>query len=354
MSIEHQHIILTSPIFICAEPHKNNIIPNIIILCSKMFSGFRFRRMYCLDRYQMCGIRRRIEEEFYSMVNSGNVSVRSMYNALTILPSKYGLSVDSPVNIFANQYISYVPTYTDTHPLPLGIQKLDLGLTYKGAYSDFSFCFDNSGNPTNKLLVDTAHDALWAGIDYLHDTINQSGVSLNGLVSTLKSTIEDAGVFPMYTVYNGHTLSRITVNYQFFDYIHTLVPDKITYGLIAVEPFVSEFNNSSYSNPTGSGRYQVLDPNDPPRNDVLACKVLSYIVHRRSQPEQQPRYPNPTKVVSDIDIYNLFGLAGVQKLAVLVNNGNLASPTYYIEPHNYNIAKAERTVYIYKERIKVI
>lgn len=239
-----------------------------------------------------------------------------------------------PVNLSINDVAAhYTPAFNDETKAH-GLLKVDFGVHIDGWIADTSLSFDLEENEENKKLIMAAEKALENALKIVGE-----GKSINEVGKEIQKTMESYKAFPI-TNLTGHSISHYELH------AGTSIPnynsgmkDKFEDGVYAIEPFAT-FGNGRIYDGKPSGIYELIDEKNV--RSPIARKILDFVIDKYSTLPFCSRW-----VVKEFGQGAMFGLKQLE------DNGNLHQFSQLIEVSHRNVAQAEHTVLIEKNKIEV-
>lgn len=232
-----------------------------------------------------------------------------------------------PVNLSINEIAAhYTPSYNDETKTN-GLLKIDFGVQIKGFVADTAFSIDLENSKENKKLIEASETALKNAIQKI-----KSGISLGEIGETIQKTIESQGFFPIINL-SGHEMQEYDLHAGLMiPNIDNKMPEKITKGLYAIEPFATNGNGRVVEGKP-SGIYLLVDDKNVRNNE--ARKILNFIT------EEYKTLPFCSRW-----IVKKFGIKSLFALRQLEENGNLHQYPQLVEVSKAKVSQAENTILI--------
>ncbi len=237
-----------------------------------------------------------------------------------------------PVNLSINEVAAHcTPAYND-ESIAKGLLKVDFGVQIGGFIADVAFSIDLENSIENKELIYASERALKDAIQEM-----KIGVSLGEIGKTIQDSIESEGFSPI-TNLSGHEMREYELHAGLMiPNVDNKMPNKITKGLYAIEPFATSGNGRVVEGKP-SGIY--LLQNDRNVRNPEARKVLGFIA------EEYKTLPFCSRW-----IVKKFGAKSLFSLRQLEGNENLHQYPQLIEVSKAKVSQAEHTVLVDDEVI---
>jgi len=237
-----------------------------------------------------------------------------------------------PTNLSINEIAAhYTPVYNDETKAS-GLLKIDIGVQVEGWVADTAFSLDLENSKENKKLIEASEIALRNAIQKV-----KIGISLGEIGKTIQQTIEEKGFSPIINL-SGHEMKEYELHAGLtIPNVDNKMPNKITKGLYAIEPFATTGNGRVIEGKP-SGIYLLQDDKNVRNNE--ARKVLNFII------EEYKTLPFCSRW-----IVKKFGTSSLFSLRQLEENGNLHQYAQLVEVSHSKVSQAENTVLINNEII---
>jgi methionyl aminopeptidase len=239
-----------------------------------------------------------------------------------------------PVNLSINEIAAhYTPSYND-EIVSHGLLKIDMGVQVDGFVADIAFSVDLENSKENKKLIEASEIALKNAIQKF-----RLGISLGEIGKTIQQTIESEGFVPIINL-SGHEMKEyVVLSGLMIPNIDNKMPDKITRGLYAIEPFATNGSGRVVEGKP-SGIYLLVNDKNVRNNE--ARKILNFII------EEYKTLPFCSRwIVKKWGIKSLFALKQLEE------NGNLHNYPQLIEVSKAKVSQAENTILVEDKEVKV-
>lgn len=237
-----------------------------------------------------------------------------------------------PVNLSINDTAAhYTPSYDDKTKA-YGLLKVDFGVHADGWVADNAFSVDLENNEENRELILAAEKALENALGKA-----KQGVNVSEIGKEIERTAESYKASPIINL-SGHAIAHydlhagITIpNYD------NETGEILEEGIYAIEPFIT-FGNGKVYDGKPSGIYSLIDEKNV-RNPT-ARKILDFVIENYSTLPFCSRW-----IVKEFGQGALFGLKQLE------DNGNLHHFSQLIEVSHKNVAQAEHTILVEKNKV---
>ena len=239
-----------------------------------------------------------------------------------------------PINLSINQIAAhYTPTHND-EKVAHGLIKVDLGVHIDGWIADTAFSIDLEGTEENKKLIEAATEALNAATK-----ITKLGISTNEIGAAVEEQIKSRGFLPIINLF-GHGIERYKVHSGItIPNIDDGRKEILGEGQYAIEPFATSGKGKVHDGP-GSNIYIMIGERNV--RSPLAREILKFIK------EEYKTIPFCSRW-----IVKKFGARAMLGLRELERNGNLHHFAQLIEVSKKNVAQAEDSILIEKNKVTV-
>lgn len=239
-----------------------------------------------------------------------------------------------PTNLSINEIAAhYTPSYNDETKAS-GLLKIDIGIQIKGEIADTAFSLDLENSKENKKLIEASEKALKNAIQKI-----KIGISLGEIGKAIQQTIEEKGFSPIINL-SGHEMKEYELHAGLtIPNVDNKMPNKITKGLYAIEPFATNGNGRVIEGKP-SGIYLLQD--DKNIRNPKAREILDFII------EEYKTLPFCSRW-----IVKKFGTSSLFALKQLEENGNLHNYAQLVEVSHSKVSQAENTVLVDEKEIKV-
>ncbi|MFZ1970662.1 MAG: type II methionyl aminopeptidase [Candidatus Nanoarchaeia archaeon] len=239
-----------------------------------------------------------------------------------------------PTNLSINDIAAhYTPSFEDKTKAH-GLLKIDFGVHIDGWIADTSTSIDLDNTDENKTLIKAAEEALANALK-----IARNGVTFGEIGKEIQRTIESYKAYPIINL-SGHSVSYYDLHsgatIPNYDNGSKTVMEEGTY---AIEPFAT-FGNGRVYDGKPSGIYSLVDEKNV--RSPIARMVLDYIIKEYSTLPFCSRW-----------IVKKFGQSALFGLKQLEDNGNLNQFDQLIEVSHKNVAQAEHTLIVEKDKILI-
>lgn len=239
-----------------------------------------------------------------------------------------------PVNLSINDVAAhYTPSYDDKTKA-YGLLKVDFGVHVDGWVADNAISFDLENTEENKNLVQAAEKALQNALAEVKYEMNISNIG-----KEIQNAIESYKATPIINL-SGHSISHydlhagVTIpNYD------NETSEILEEGIYAIEPFAT-FGNGKVYDGKPSGIYSLVSERNV--RSPIARKILDFVIEKYSTLPFCSRW-----IVKEFGQGALFGLKQLE------DNGNLHHFPQLIEVSHRNVAQAEHTILIEKNKVEV-
>ncbi len=266
-------------------------------------------------------------KEFAKSIIKANMPLLEIADKIDNEITKLGAKPAFPVNLSINEIAAhYTPSYNDETKAH-GLLKIDFGVQVKGFVADTAFSLDLENNAENKKLIEASEIALKNAIKKI-----KQGVSLGEIGKVIQNSIESEGFSPIINL-SGHEMKEYELHAGLMiPNVDNKMPEKITNGLYAIEPFATNGNGRVIEGKP-SGIYLLID--DKNVRNIEARKILNFII------EEYKTLPFCSRW-----IIKKFGIKSLFSLRQLEENGNLHQYPQLIEVSHNKVSQAENTVLI--------
>lgn len=239
-----------------------------------------------------------------------------------------------PVNTSIDDVAAHCTPSPDDETAASGLLKVDFGASVDGWISDTAISFDLENSGENKKLIEAAEKALENALKKV-----RLGGKLSEIGKSVEDTMETYNVNPVINL-SGHSISRYDLHSGLtipnYDNKSDEVLDE---GLVAIEPFAT-FGNGRVYDGKASGIYELVSERNV--RSPIARKILDYAA------EEYQTLPFCSRwIVKKFGKMALFGLKQLE------DNGNLHQFSQLIEASHRNVAQAEHTILIGKNRVEI-
>jgi methionyl aminopeptidase len=239
-----------------------------------------------------------------------------------------------PTNLSINEIAAhYTPSYNDETKAS-GLLKVDFGVQIDGWVADTAFSLDLENSKENKKLIEVSEVSLSNAIQKV-----KIGISLGEIGKAIQQTIEEKGFSPIINL-SGHEMKEYELHAGLtIPNVDNKMPNKITKGLYAIEPFATAGNGRVIEGKP-SGIYLLQD--DKNVRNPKAREILDFII------EEYKTLPFCSRW-----IVKKFGTSSIFSLRQLEENGNLHNYAQLVEVSHSKVSQAENTVLVEDKEIKV-
>ncbi|MDE1848828.1 MAG: type II methionyl aminopeptidase [Nanoarchaeota archaeon] len=239
-----------------------------------------------------------------------------------------------PVNLSINDVAAHYTPSHDDKTLAHGLLKVDFGVHVDGWIADTAMSFDLENSGENRKLIEAAEKALENAIK-----IVKSGARLRDIGREIQKTIEAHGAYPIINL-SGHSVSHLDLHagttIPNYDNESSEIFDE---GVYAIEPFATPGNGRVYDGKP-SGIYELVSGRNV--RSPIARRILDFIT------EEYYTLPFCSRWIVE-----KFGQSALFGLKQLEDNGNLHQFEQLIEVSHRNVAQAEHTIIIEKNKVEV-
>lgn len=239
-----------------------------------------------------------------------------------------------PTNLSINDIAAhYTPSFDDKTKAE-GLLKVDFGVHVDGWVADTSLSFDLENNEENRKLILAAEKALENALK-----IAKYGALFGEIGREIQKTIEYYNATPIINL-SGHSISHYDLH-SGATVPNCFVPSKEFFeeGIYAIEPFAT-FGNGRVYDGKPSGIYSLVDEKNV--RSPIARNVLDFIIEEYSTLPFCSRW-----------IIKKFGQGALFALRQLEDNGNIHQFDLLIEISHRNVAQAEHTILVEKNKTEV-
>jgi methionyl aminopeptidase len=232
-----------------------------------------------------------------------------------------------PTNLSINEIAAhYTPSYND-ETKAIGLLKVDFGVQIDGWTADTAFSLDLENSKENKKLIEASETALKHAIQKI-----KVGISLGEIGKAVQDSIESQGFSPIINL-SGHEMKEYELHAGLtIPNVDNKMPNKITRGLYAIEPFATSGNGRVIEGKP-SGIYLLQD--DKNVRNPQAREILNFII------EEYKTLPFCSRW-----IVKKFGISSLFALRQLEENGNLHNYAQLVEVSHSKVSQSENTVLI--------
>jgi len=278
-------------------------------------------------------IARQVKEYAKSIIKT-NMSLLEIAEKIESEIIKLGGKPAFPVNLSINEIAAhYTPSYND-ETVSHGLLKIDIGVQVDGFVADIAFSVDLENSKENKKLIEASERALSNAIQKF-----RLGISLGEIGKTIQQTIESEGFVPIINL-SGHEMKEYELHSGLMiPNVDNKMPDKITRGLYAIEPFATNGSGRVVEGKP-SGIYLLVNDKNVRNNE--ARKILNFII------EEYKTLPFCSRW-----IVKKFGTRSLFALKQLEENGNLHNYPQLIEVSKAKVSQAENTILVEDKEVKV-
>ena len=265
--------------------------------------------------------------EFAKSIIKPNAKLLDIAEKIETKIIELGAKPAFPVNLSINEIAAhYTPSYNDIS-LARGLLKVDIGVQIDGEIADTAFSLDLENSKENKKLIEASEKALKNVIQNV-----KIGISLGEIGKTVQQTIESEGFSPIINL-SGHEMKEHELHAGLMiPNVDNKMPDKITKGLYAIEPFATSGSGRVIEGKP-SGIYLLQDDKNVRNNE--ARKILNFIIKEYKTLPFCSRW-----------IVKKFGIKSLFALRQLEENGNLHQYPQLIEISHSKVSQSEHTVLI--------
>jgi len=265
--------------------------------------------------------------EFAKSIIKPNAKLLDIAEKIETKIIELGAKPAFPVNLSINEIAAhYTPSYNDIS-LARGLLKVDIGVQIDGEIADTAFSLDLENSKENKKLIEASEKALKNVIQNV-----KIGISLGEIGKTVQQTIESEGFSPIINL-SGHEMKEHELHAGLMiPNVDNKMPDKITKGLYAIEPFATSGSGRVIEGKP-SGIYLLQDDKNVRNNE--ARKILNFIIKEYKTLPFCSRW-----------IVKKFGIKSLFALRQLEENGNLHNYPQLIEISHSKVSQSEHTVLI--------
>lgn len=239
-----------------------------------------------------------------------------------------------PVNLSINDVAAHYAPSLDDKTKAYGLLKIDFGVHIDGWVADTAISIDLENSEENKKLIQAAEKALENALKIAKFDVNVSDIG-----EEIQKTIELYKASPIINL-TGHSISYYDlhsgVSIPNYD---NKTKEVLEEGIYAIEPFAT-FGNGKVYDGKPSGIYSLT--NEKSVRSPIARKILDFII------EEYSTLPFCSKW-----IVRKFGQSALFGLKQLEDNGNLHQYEQLIEVSHRNVAQAEHTIIIEKNKVEV-
>lgn len=237
-----------------------------------------------------------------------------------------------PVNLSINDIAAHYTPFVDDKTKAHGLLKVDFGAHVDGWISDTSISFDLDGTEENKILIQAAEEALGSALKVAKD-----GVILANIGKEIQNVIESYKAVPVINL-TGHSISYYDLHSGFsIPNYNNKGKEVMEEGVYAIEPFAT-FGNGKIYDGKPSGIYSLEDEKNV--RSPIARKILDFII------EEYATLPFSSKW-----IVRKFGQSALFGLKQLEENGNIHQYNQLVEVSHRNVAQAEHTILVEKDKV---
>ena len=278
-------------------------------------------------------IARQVKEYAKSIIKT-NMSLLEIAEKIESEIIKLGGKPAFPVNLSINEIAAhYTPSYND-ETVSHGLLKIDIGVQVDGFVADIAFSVDLENSKENKKLIEASERALSNAIQKF-----RLGISLGEIGKTIQQTIESEGFVPIINL-SGHEMKEYELHAGLMiPNVDNKMPDKITRGLYAIEPFATNGSGRVVEGKP-SGIYLLVNDKNVRNNE--ARKILNFII------EEYKTLPFCSRW-----IVKKWGTRSLFALKQLEENGNLHNYPQLIEVSKAKVSQAENTILVEDKEVKV-
>ena len=266
-------------------------------------------------------------KEFAKSIIKPNIKLLDIAEKIESKIIELGGKPAFPVNLSINEIAAhYTPSYNDETKAN-GLLKVDIGVQIDGEIADTAFSIDLENSKENKKLIEASEKALKNVIQNV-----KIGISLGEIGKTVQQTIESEGFSPIINL-SGHEMKEHELHAGLMiPNVDNKMPDKITKGLYAIEPFATSGSGRVIEGKP-SGIYLLQDDKNVRNNE--ARKILNFIIKEYKTLPFCSRW-----------IVKKFGIKSLFALRQLEENGNLHQYPQLIEISHSKVSQSEHTVLI--------
>lgn len=239
-----------------------------------------------------------------------------------------------PTNLSINDIAAHYTPSFDDKTKAYGLLKIDFGVHVDGWVADTSISMDLDNTEENKILIKAAEEALANAL-----RIAKSGIMFSEIGKEIEKTIGSYKANPIINL-TGHSISHYDLHsgatIPNYDNGSKSIMEEGTY---AIEPFTT-FGNGRVYDGKPSGIYSLVDEKNV--RSPIARMVLDLVIREYSTLPFCSRW-----IVKELGQSALFGLKQLE------DNGNLTQFDQLIEVSHRNVAQAEHTLIIEKDKTLV-
>lgn len=239
-----------------------------------------------------------------------------------------------PVNLSINDVAAHYAPSLDDKTKAYGLLKIDFGVHIDGWVADTAISIDLENSEENKKLIQAAEKALENALKIARFDANVSDIG-----KEIQKTMDLYKASPIINL-TGHSISYYDLhsgasipNYD------NQTKEVLEEGIYAIEPFAT-FGNGKVYDGKPSGIYSLIDEKNV--RSPIARKILDFII------EEYSTLPFCSKW-----IVRKFGQSALFGLKQLEDNGNLHQYEQLIEVSHRNVAQAEHTIIVEKNKVEV-
>ncbi len=239
-----------------------------------------------------------------------------------------------PTNLSINEIAAhYTPTHDD-EKIAHGLLKVDLGAQIEGWVADTAFSLDLDDTTENKLLIETAEDALKAATKAI-----KVGISTHEVGKEIQRTAISNHINPIVNL-SGHEIDKYDLHAGItIPNINDQKEIILKKGIYAIEPFMT-YGNGKVHDGKPSGIYALLESRNV--RSPIAREVLTYIIEEYGSLPFCSRW-----------LVKQFGTKALIALSQLEQQGNLHQFAQLIEDSGRNVAQAEHTFLLEDDKMTI-
>lgn len=245
-----------------------------------------------------------------------------------------GGKIAFPCNLSMDHVAAHYTPSHDDKTLAHGLLKIDLGVHINGWTADTAFSLDLEGIEENKKIIQTAEEAVKAGMGTI-----KNGIKIREIGKAIENKINKNELNPIINL-SGHSIAQYDLHSGItIPNIDDGQEEKLKPGLYAIEPFATPGRGKVYDG-SYSGIYQLI--NERNIRSPIAREILKYIIEEYSTLPFCSRW-----LVKKFGTRALFGLKQLQA------NGNIHSYSQLIESSKNKVAQFENTVLVEENKITI-
>lgn len=273
-------------------------------------------------------------KEYIKQIVKKDVSLLEIADKIENKTAEFGGKSAFPVNLSINDVAAHYTPSFDDKTLAHGLLKVDFGVHVDGWIADTAVSIDLENNEENRKLIEAAEKALGNALK-----IMKPEITFGEIGKEIQKTIESYKATPIINL-SGHSISHYDLHAGATIPNYDNGSDEILEGgVYAIEPFAT-FGNGKVYDGKPSGIYELV--NDRNVRNPTARKILDFIAEEYSTLPFCSRW-----------IVRKFGQGALFGLKQLEDNGNLHQFEQLIEVSHRNVAQAEHTVIVEKDKTEI-